>query len=127
MSEFLEQFEKPAAQSGEGTVLPASLNPQLQEAVLAALSEIFDPEIPVNIVELGLIYRLDCNKDGKVWVDMTLTAPNCPVAESLPNEVKEKAMTVEGVSEVVIELVWTPPWTMENMSEAAKLQLGMFG
>lgn len=107
--------------------IPAPPPPQqdLREAVRQALSEIFDPEIPVNIVELGLIYALDCDEAGLVKIEMTLTAPNCPVAEDLPIQVRSKALTVEGVTDAKVELVWTPPWTMENMTEAARLQLGM--
>ena len=96
----------------------------LYEAVIEALKEIYDPEIPVNIYEMGLIYDLDVNADGDVAIKMTLTAPTCPVAESLPPEVEAKVGSVEGVRSVKVELTWEPPWTPEKMSEAAKLELG---
>ena len=89
------------------------------------IKTMFDPEIPVNIYDLGLIYKVEINENNKVDVDMTLTSPNCPVAESLPNEVKENIMKVEGVSEVDLKLVWEPPWDKDKMSEAAKLELNL--
>ena len=95
----------------------------LKEKVIEEIKKIYDPEIPVNIYELGLIYKIEIDKKNKVKVDMTLTSPNCPVAESLPNQVKENIMKVEGVSEVDLNLVWEPPWTKDKMSEAAKLEL----
>jgi FeS assembly SUF system protein len=100
----------------------ADLRPQ----VLEVLSTIFDPEIPVNIRELGLIYDVLVDKDGRVGVRMTLTAPACPAAQSLPVEVQQKAAAVPGVTEAKVEIVWEPPWTKEMMSEAAKLQLGLW-
>ncbi|MGQ0732430.1 MAG: DUF59 domain-containing protein [Acidobacteriota bacterium] len=100
----------------------ADLRPQ----VLDALSTVFDPEIPVNIRELGLIYDVLVDKDGRVGIRMTLTAPACPAAQSLPVEVREKAAAVPGVTEATVEIVWDPPWTKEMMSEAAKLQLGLW-
>ncbi|MCX8500150.1 MAG: iron-sulfur cluster assembly protein [Alphaproteobacteria bacterium] len=106
-------------------LVPPPPHQELREAVRAALSEVYDPEIPVNIVELGLIYALDCSEDGVVSIEMTLTAPNCPVAEELPLQVRAKALGVTGVKEAKVELVWTPPWSMDCMSEAARLQLGM--
>ena len=93
--------------------------------VIEALSTIFDPEIPVNIYELGLIYDVIVDANHAVKVEMTLTAPNCPAAQILPGEVKTKVGAVEGVSEAHVEVVWEPPWSMDRMSEAAKLQLGM--
>lgn len=99
----------------------------LRGGVEAKLRTIFDPEIPVNIYDLGLIYRLDVDEaTGKVDIDMTLTAPGCPVAQTFPGTVEREVGTVEGVSDVHVELVWDPPWTMDRMTEAAKLQLGMF-
>ena len=95
----------------------------IKNKVIEAIKKIYDPEIPVNIYELGLIYKLEVSADNKVNVDMTLTSPNCPVAESLPKQVKENIMKVEGVSEVDLNLVWEPPWTKDKMSEAAKLEL----
>ena len=96
---------------------------ELKSKVIEEIKKIFDPEIPVNIYELGLIYKLEVDEKNKVNVDMTLTSPNCPVAESLPNQVKENIMKIEGVSEVDLNLVWEPPWTKDKMSEAAKLEL----
>ena len=92
---------------------------------IEVVKKIQDPEIPVNIYELGLIYKIDVDEKNKVNVDMTLTSPNCPVAESLPNEVKENIKKVEGVSDVNLNLVWEPPWDKDKMSEAAKLELNL--
>ena len=94
--------------------------------VLEALSTVFDPEIPVNIKEMGLIYDVLVDKDGRVGIRMTLTAPACPAAQSLPVEVRDKALAVPGVTAAKVEIVWDPPWTKEMMSEAAKLQLGLW-
>ena len=98
----------------------------LGEKVIEAIKTCYDPEIPVNIYELGLIYKVDVDDDDKVHVDMTLTSPNCPVAETLPTEVQDKVEAVPGVSNAEIELVWDPVWNPSMMSEAARLQLGMF-
>ena len=97
----------------------------IKNKVIEAIKKIYDPEIPVNIYELGLIYKLEVSADNKVNVDMTLTSPNCPVAESLPKQVKENIMKVEGVSDVNLKLVWEPPWDKDKMSEAAKLELNL--
>tara|TARA_A100001011_G_scaffold373573_1_gene433145 strand:+ start:12 stop:314 length:303 start_codon:yes stop_codon:yes gene_type:complete len=97
----------------------------LKEKVIAEIKKIYDPEIPVNIYELGLIYKIDVDEKNKVEVEMTLTSPNCPVAESLPNNVKENILKVEGVSNVDLKLVWDPPWDKSKMSEAAKLELNL--
>jgi len=97
----------------------------IKNKVIEAIKKIYDPEIPVNIYELGLIYKIDVDEKNKVNVDMTLTSPNCPVAESLPNEVKENIKKVEGVSDVNLNLVWEPPWDKDKMSEAAKLELNL--
>ena len=97
----------------------------LKAEVIKEIKKIYDPEIPVNIYELGLIYKVEINEKNKVDVEMTLTSPNCPVAESLPNNVKENIMKVEGVSEVNLNLVWEPPWDRDKMSEAAKLELNL--
>ena len=96
-----------------------------EELVWEQLRTCFDPEIPVNIYELGLIYKIEVDSKNKVNVDMTLTSPNCPVAESLPKEVKDNILKVEGVSEVNLNLVWEPPWDKDKMSEAAKLELNL--
>lgn len=96
----------------------------LNDRVIAALREVFDPEIPVNIYDLGLIYNVDDEPGGAVEVRMTLTAPACPVAGTMPDMVKDKVASVEGVTAVNVDLVWEPAWNPEMMSEAAKLQLG---
>ena len=97
----------------------------MKEKIIEEIKKIYDPEIPVNIYELGLIYRLEVHENNKVNIDMTLTSPNCPVAESLPKQVKETIMKVAGVSDVDLKLVWEPPWTKDKMSEAAKLELNI--
>ena len=97
----------------------------IKNKVIEEIKKIYDPEIPVNIYELGLIYKIDVDEKNNVRIDMTLTSPNCPVAESLPKEVKENIMKVEGVSEVSLNLVWEPPWNKDKMSEAAKLELNL--
>src|SRR5689334_8335825 len=98
----------------------------LENGIVEALKTVFDPEIPVNIYELGLIYDIDIQNEGDVQVKMTLTAPGCPVAGTLPVEVKEKVQSVPGVKSADVELVWDPTWNPSMMSEAARLQLGMF-
>jgi FeS assembly SUF system protein len=97
----------------------------LREDVIGMLKTVFDPEIPVNIYELGMIYEVKCETNGSTYVKMTLTSPACPVAGTLPGEVQGKVADVEGVSEVKVDLVWEPPWTPDLMTEAAKLQTGM--
>jgi FeS assembly SUF system protein len=97
----------------------------LEAQVLEALKTVRDPELPVNLVDLGLIYDLVVGSDGKVYVEMTLTAPNCPVAGSLPGDVAAAIRTVEGVTDVRVNLVWTPPWHQDLMSEEARLELGL--
>lgn len=97
----------------------------LEARVVEKLRTIFDPEIPVNIYDLGLIYELDVNEAGEVRVVMTLTTPNCPVAEGFPDIVQDALWRVDGVNEVTVQLVWEPPWGRERMSEAARLQLDM--
>lgn len=91
-----------------------------------AIRQVYDPEIPVNIYDLGLIYALDIDQDGSVAIEMTLTAPACPVAGEMPQQVAETVAAAEGVGEVQVTLTWDPPWTPERMSEDAKLALGMF-
>lgn len=98
----------------------------LKEQIVAALRTVYDPEIPVNIYDLGLIYRLAVDEDGKVEIDMTLTAPHCPVAESFPEQVETMVLLVPGVTEVRLELVWDPPWTPERMSEVARVELNWY-
>lgn len=108
--------ETPAA-SADGTI---------EERVVEALRTVYDPEIPVDIYELGLIYEVNVDEELKsVHVSMTLTSPSCPVAGTLPGEVETKVKSVEGVDDAFVELVWDPPWTMEKLSDAAKLQLGL--
>ena len=97
----------------------------IKEKVIEEIKKIYDPEIPVNIYELGLIYKIEVDEKNKINIDMTLTSPNCPVAESLPIEVKENIKKVEGVSDVNLNLVWEPPWDKDKMSEAAKLELNL--
>jgi FeS assembly SUF system protein len=95
----------------------------LEQRVVSVLKTVYDPEIPVDIYELGLIYEVVPREEGEVYVKMTLTSPMCPVAETLPVEVEEKVRMVEGVSNVTLDLVWEPPWNPDMMSEAAKLEL----
>lgn len=103
-----------------------SINELVVEAqVLEALRTCFDPEIPVNIYELGLIYNVNVEEGGTVTISMTLTSPQCPAAQSMPAEIEEKVKAISGVSDVKIDLVWDPPWDPSKMSEAARLQLGM--
>ena len=97
----------------------------LKEKIIKEIKKIYDPEIPVNIYELGLIYEVKVEKDNNVKVKMTLTTPNCPVAESLPKEVKDSIMQVKEVNDVDLELDWDPPWDKSMMSEAAKLELNL--
>jgi FeS assembly SUF system protein len=99
---------------------------ELRPQVLDALRTVYDPEIPVNITELGLIYDVLVDAGAHVGIRMTLTAPACPAAQTLPGEVREKASKVPGVAAAKVEVVWDPPWTKERMSEAAKLQLGLY-
>ena len=98
---------------------------ELENKIINELKIIYDPEIPVNIYELGLIYKIKIDEDHKVHILMTLTTPNCPVAESLPAEVKERVRAVEGVHEVEVELTFEPPWDEEMLSDEAKLELGL--
>jgi FeS assembly SUF system protein len=97
----------------------------IESEVLDALRTCFDPEIPVNIYELGLIYNVNVEEGGAVTITMTLTSPHCPAAQSMPAEIEEKVKAVSGVTDVKIDLVWDPPWDPSKMSEAARLQLGM--
>jgi len=98
----------------------------LEQKIVSVLETVYDPEIPVNIYELGMIYEIKIKDDANVDIVMTLTSPACPVAESLPGEVREKVKSVEEVNEVNVELVWDPPWNQDMMSEEAKLSLGFF-
>ena len=98
---------------------------ELKNKIIAEIKKIYDPEIPVNIYELGLIYKIEISDEKKVNIEMTLTSPNCPVAESLPKMVKDNVLKIEEVSDVDLKLVWSHPWTKDMMSEAAKLELNL--
>ena len=98
---------------------------ELKDKIISEIKKIYDPEIPVNIYELGLIYKIEISDEKKVNIEMTLTSPNCPVAESLPKMVKDNVLKIEDVSDVDLKLVWSPPWTKDMMSEAAKLELNL--
>ena len=101
---------------------------QMQEVgdkAVEIICQIYDPEVPVNIYELGLIYKIEISNEKKVNIEMTLTSPNCPVAESLPKMVKDNVLKIDEVSDVDLKLVWNPPWTKDMMSEAAKLELNL--
>jgi len=111
-----------AAWTPEGDVPPRPT----EEAVIAATASVYDPEIPVNIYELGLIYAVDISDDGAVKVEMTLTAPACPSAQELPEQVREAVLAVPGVTACEVETVWDPPWDPSRMTEEARLQLNMF-
>ncbi len=101
------------------------MNEQMRENVIAALRTVYDPEIPINIYDLGLVYDIDLLPEGRVDIRMTLTAPACPVAGEMPGIVEERVMQVPGVDEVRVDLVWDPPWGRERLSEEARLQLGL--
>lgn len=110
-----------AVSKSDGPVGPAS-----EDAVIEAIATVHDPEIPVNIYELGLIYAIDLYDDGRVHIEMTLTAPNCPSAQELPIQVKEAVEKVAGVKSAEVDVVWDPPWDMSRMSDEARLALNMF-
>lgn len=114
LKKMFEQQQQPAADKNE-----------LKARIIDMLRTIYDPEIPVNIYDLGLVYEIDIDADNRVHIRMTLTAPNCPVAQSFPQTVQDAVLCVSDVVEANVELVWEPPWSREHMSEAAKLQLGM--
>lgn len=99
----------------------------LGDKIIDALRTVYDPEIPVNIFELGLIYKVDIEDDNRVKVDMTLTSPHCPVAEILPEEVRQRVYDVDGVTDAEVDVVWEPPWSPAMMSEEAQLELGFMG
>ena len=112
--------------SGETEAKPAAAdNEELKDRVVEALKSVYDPEIPVDIYELGLIYDVEISKDGDAVVTMTLTTPHCPVAESLPNEVELRVLSVPGIRDAEVKLIWDPPWDPSKMSDEARLELGM--
>ncbi|HEY2291310.1 MAG TPA: SUF system Fe-S cluster assembly protein [Thermoanaerobaculia bacterium] len=121
-----EQETATQPQSPEASAATVTDPSDVENGIVEALKTVYDPEIPVNIYELGLIYDIDIQEDGAVKVKMTLTAPGCPVAGSLPGEVQDKVAGAPGVTAAEIELVWDPPWNPSMMSEAARLELGMF-
>ena len=108
------------------TAAPSKPNPDLEFRVIDALRTCYDPEIPVNIYELGLIYKIEIDSSDNVTIRMTLTSPMCPVAGSLPGEVEQKVQSIQGVNSARVDLVWDPAWNPSMMTEAAKLQLGFF-
>jgi FeS assembly SUF system protein len=110
----------------EGMVPDPAQTAALRPRVIDALQKVFDPELPVNIYELGLVYDIIIDRSAAVGIRMTLTAPACPAAQSLPGEVKRKIAQVPGVADVKVDIVWDPPWDRDRMSDAAKLQLGLF-
>lgn len=116
----------PASGSGVDADAGIDAGADLETRAVAALRKVYDPEIPVNIYDLGLIYHLDVNEqEGVILLDMTLTAPGCPVAQTFPGEIEARLRELDGVEEVTVRLVWDPPWTQDRMSEGAKLQLGL--
>ena len=117
---------EPATAKGDGSAIPPAELERLRDDLIAALKTVFDPEIPVDIYELGLIYRLDVDDDRNIEVDMTLTAPGCPVAGDMPGWVENAVSSVPGVGQVKVKLVFDPPWDMTRMSEEARLALNMF-
>jgi FeS assembly SUF system protein len=120
----------PPASSSSGQPQIGEIDPvkteAMKPAIVDAISTVFDPEIPVNIYELGLIYEINVDTDSRVGIHMTLTSPACPSAQQLPSEVRYKVKALEGVADCNVEIVWEPPWTKEMMSETAKLSLGIF-
>ena len=125
-----EAVASPSASGPEETVSReegvSEPDPELEERVVTVLKTVYDPEIPVDIHELGLVYDVRASRDGLVRVTFTLTSPNCPAAQSLPIEMERKIKALDGVREARLDLTWDPPWTPEKMSEAAKLKLNMF-
>ena len=126
-----DEAEKPRVESWtpDGVAPEAASSPEdaaSEDAVIEAIATVHDPEIPVNIYELGLIYAIDLYDDGRVKIEMTLTAPNCPSAQELPVQVKEAVEKVPGVTSADVEVVWDPPWDMSRMSDEARLALNMF-
>lgn len=117
---------QPATPAGAIGPIDPERTELLKPAIVAAISTVYDPEIPVNIYELGLIYEIAADAEGRVHVKMTLTSPACPSAQQLPSEVRYKVKAVEGVADCHVDVVWEPPWSKDMMSEAARLSLGMY-
>jgi FeS assembly SUF system protein len=113
------------AETGEPLIAPSSTEHPLYDQIVEACRSVHDPEIPVNIYDLGLIYRIAIDGEGKVDVDMTLTAPGCPVAGEMPGWVAEAIEPIPGVSQVNVELVWEPPWGLDKLTDEARLELGL--
>jgi FeS assembly SUF system protein len=120
--DYLAGFLSGETESQPGGEIP---NGDIKESVIEALKSVYDPEIPVDIYELGLIYDVEVSADGDATITMTLTTPHCPVAESLPNEVELRVLSVPGIRDAVVNLVWDPPWDPTRMSDEARLELGM--
>ena len=116
----------PAADAGKASALPEAELSRLTDDIIAALKTVYDPEIPSDIYELGLIYRIDIADDRKVAIDMTLTTPNCPSAQELPTMVEDAVGAVAGVGEVKVTIVWDPPWDQSRMSDEARATLNMW-
>ena len=117
--------EDAALAEGDPLIAPSSTEHALYDPIIGALKSVYDPEIPVNIYDLGLIYRVGIAEDGAVDIDMTLTAPGCPVAGEIPGWVADAVAPVPGVKTVDVEIVWDPPWDMSRMTDEARLELGM--
>ena len=124
----MDNANPPAATSQVGTWTPTgeTAGKPSEDALIAACASVYDPEIPVNIYELGLIYTIDINDDGNVKIEMTLTAPACPSAQELPEQVRDAVLAVPGVATCDVEVVWDPPWDQSRMTEDARLALNMF-
>lgn len=118
--------ERPASGEWNHQSTDVSGSAGLHERIVAGLRTIYDPEIPVNIYDLGLVYRVDIDPHARVRIEMTLTAPGCPVAQTFPGMIESEINRVEGVADTHVELVWDPPWTQERMTETARLELGFF-
>ena len=126
MSDIAEQIKPNAPTMGASTGLPPEEIDRLTDDIVAALKTVYDPEIPADVYELGLIYRVDIDDDRNVAIEMTLTAPGCPVAGEMPGWVQDAVKEIPGIGEVKVELVFDPPWDSSRMSDEAKLQLNMF-
>lgn len=127
MTEENHVLTRPFGASSESEAQePVSSSMPDEDSVISAIATVYDPEIPVNIYELGLIYAIDLHDDGRIDIEMTLTAPNCPSAQELPEQVREAVAALPGVSKASVAVVWDPPWDMSRMSDDARLALNMF-